>query len=58
MIDFFWLIPVFVILIIGAWVWRQVDWWNKGLAAQLVSHFTADASIILVTYFMVIEKVV
>jgi uncharacterized protein len=56
MINWFWLIPVFIILIIGAWVWRQVNRWNQGLATSVVSHITADASIILVIYFMAIRS--
>jgi membrane protease YdiL (CAAX protease family) len=56
MINFMWLIAVFVILIIGAWVWRQANRWNQGLAASIISHIAADASIILVIYFMLILK--
>jgi len=54
MINFIWLIAVFVILIMGSWVWRQANRWNKGLAASIISHIAADASIILVIYFMLI----
>jgi hypothetical protein len=51
-IDIIWLIAVFIVLILGAWFWRQVNRWNYGLTASIASHFAADASIIITIYFM------
>jgi hypothetical protein len=47
-----WVIVVFVVLCVGAWFWRQVNRWNRGLLASIISHFAADAGVILTIYFM------
>jgi hypothetical protein len=52
-IDPVWLIAVFVLLTAAAWLWRQVNRWNRGLAASTISHLTADISIMLVIYFKI-----
>jgi membrane protease YdiL (CAAX protease family) len=47
----FWLVAIFISLVAGAWLWRQANRINRGLTASLVSHFTADLSIILVIFY-------
>ena len=47
-----WLITVFAVLSLAAWFWRQADRWNKGLAASVISHLTADISVMLTIYFV------
>jgi hypothetical protein len=51
-IDPIWLITLFIVLSLGAWFWRQANRWNQGIAASVISHTIADASVILVIYFM------
>ena len=51
-INIIWLIAVFVILSLTAWLWRQANRLNQGLITSIVSHTIADISIILVIYFM------
>jgi membrane protease YdiL (CAAX protease family) len=54
-IDAIWLIPVFIVLSLGAWFWRQADKWNRGILASIVSHAAADISVILTIYFSAIR---
>jgi hypothetical protein len=51
-IDGIWLIIVFLVLSLVAWFWRQANRWTEGLTASIISHITADASVILTIYFM------
>jgi uncharacterized protein len=51
-ISAIWVLIVFVVLCLGAWFWRQVNHWNQGLLTSIVSHVTADASVIFTIYFM------
>ncbi len=54
LVSIFWLPVVFLVLFLGAWIWRQANRLNQGLLTSIVSHFTADTSIILVIYYMAV----
>jgi hypothetical protein len=54
-INVIWLITMFIVLLLGGWFWRQANRWNQTILASIVSHLTADASVILVIYFMTIR---
>jgi membrane protease YdiL (CAAX protease family) len=54
LIGVIWLPVVFLVLFLGAWIWRQADRLNQGLLPSIVSHFTADTSIILVIYYIAV----
>ncbi len=47
-----WLIVVFCGLTIGAWFWRQMNMLNGGLLASIISHITADITVILTIYYI------
>jgi hypothetical protein len=49
--NIIWLIAIFVVLSLTAWLWRQSNRMNKGLITSIVSHITADISVILAIYF-------
>jgi hypothetical protein len=51
-VDIVWLIAVFIVLSLSAWLWRQADRLNQGLITSIVSHAAADISVILTIYFM------
>jgi uncharacterized protein len=51
-----WLIILFIVLSLAAWLWRQADRWNKGISASVISHFAADTTIILVIYYFTISS--
>jgi len=46
-----WLIVLFVVLTAGAWLWRQMNRLNGGLLASVLSHFTADMTVMLVVLY-------
>lgn len=46
-----WLAAVFLGLIAGAWFWRQMNRYNEGLLASVVSHLAADITVILTIYY-------
>lgn len=50
-----WLFPVFAVLLLGAWFWRQANRWNQGILASVVSHIAADLSVMTVIYFMIMR---
>jgi hypothetical protein len=50
-----WLIAVFLILAAAAWTWRQSNRLGEGLLPSFASHLAADASIILVSFFLIIQ---
>jgi len=54
-IDVIWLVLVFIVLSLGAWYWRQANRWNHGILASTISHFAADASVMLIIYFMIVR---
>ena len=47
-----WLIAVFFVLTIGAWFWRQMNRLNGGLLASVISHITADVTVMLTIYYL------
>jgi hypothetical protein len=47
-----WLLGAFILLAAGAWLWRQLNRRNGGILASTFSHLAADASILLVVYYM------
>lgn len=47
-----WLIAVFFALAGGAWFWRQMNRLNRGLLTSVVSHMTADITIMLTIYYI------
>jgi membrane protease YdiL (CAAX protease family) len=50
-----WLSVIFLVLAAAAWVWRQSNRLGGGLLPSYVSHLTADISIILVSYFLILR---
>jgi uncharacterized protein len=52
MIGVIWSILAFLILILAAWFWRQINRLSQGLGSSIAGHFMADTSIMLVIYFM------
>jgi hypothetical protein len=51
-IEIIWLITVFLVLTFSAWYWRQINRLSEGLLPSIVSHLTADITVILTIYFM------
>lgn len=51
--DVMWLPLVFVLLISGAWLWRQVNRWNGGLLSSVASHAAADFAVMLGVFILV-----
>jgi len=47
-----WLLAVFFVLAAGAWFWRQMNRLNGGLLASVVSHVSADITVILTIYYL------
>ena len=45
-----WAILTLAVLVIAAWFWRQLARAGKGLMMPAISHFAADASIVLTVY--------
>ncbi len=50
-----WLIIVFLVLAAAAWAWRQSNRLGGGLLPSFASHLASDASIILVSFFLIIS---
>jgi membrane protease YdiL (CAAX protease family) len=48
-----WLSVIMLTLLGGAWLWRQVNRLGGGLMCSIVSHATADLSIMLVMFFLI-----
>jgi membrane protease YdiL (CAAX protease family) len=46
-----WLIALFAGLTAGAWFWRQMNRLNGGLLPSIISHFTADLTVMLVIFY-------
>jgi membrane protease YdiL (CAAX protease family) len=51
--DIIWLPVVFLLLISGAWLWRQVNRWNGGLLSSVASHGAADFAVMLALFMLV-----
>jgi len=56
-IETIWLIAVFFVLVVGAWFWRQANRVNGGLLASIISHTTADLSVMLTIYYLALKQV-
>jgi hypothetical protein len=52
LVEMIWLVIVFAFLTVGAWFWRQINKANGGMLASIISHTAADATIMLVIYFI------
>ncbi len=50
-----WLLVVFLLLSLSAWFWRQVNKFSEGLLPSVVSHVTADISVMLTIYLMTVH---
>ena len=50
-----WLIIVFLVLAAAAWAWRQFNRVGGGLLPSFASHLAADTSIMLVSFFLIIN---
>ena len=50
-----WLVVIFLVLAAAAWIWRLANRLGGGLMSSFISHLTADISIILVSYLLVIR---
>ncbi len=51
-LDWIWLIVAAVILTLAGWLWRQIRRQRKGLLLPVISHLSADASIMAVVYWL------
>ena len=51
-LEWYWLVLAFLILTLAAWFWRQLTKKYKGLLMPILSHMAADASIMIVVYFL------
>lgn len=47
-----WLVVAFLVLVFGAWLWRQADRLSQGLLPSAVSHLAADITIMLTVVFI------
>ena len=47
-----WLIVALLGLTAGGWFWRQMNRVNGGLLASVISHLTADTTVMLTVYYM------
>jgi hypothetical protein len=54
-IDVVWLVTMFVVLIVAAWAWRQLNRLSHGLLPSLLSHQAADITIILTIYLLAVR---
>jgi membrane protease YdiL (CAAX protease family) len=50
LLEWLWILVAFIILVIAAWLWRQLATRYKGLLLPVLSHMAADASIMLIVY--------
>ncbi len=51
-VEIIWLLAVFFALLFGAWFWRQTNRISHGLLSSLVSHFSADITVIITIYLL------
>lgn len=49
-----WLPVIFLLLLLVAWLWRRFNKTSGGLLPSVLSHFTADISIILAIYYIAV----
>ncbi len=51
-LDWIWILLAAVILTIAGWLWRQIRQQRQGLLLPVISHMSADASIMAVVYWL------
>jgi membrane protease YdiL (CAAX protease family) len=51
-VGIIWLVVVFLVLSGAAWYWRQISRVTDGLLTAILSHLTADLTVILAIYYM------
>lgn len=51
-LDWKWIALALVILTTAGWLWRQIRLRNNGLLLPVISHMSADASIMVVAYWL------
>lgn len=51
-LQWYWVLLAFFILLLAAWVWRQLAIRCKGLLVPVLSHMAADVSIMFVIYLL------
>ena len=51
-----WLPVIFLLLSLVAWLWRHVNKVSGGLLPSVLSHFTADISVILAIYWIAVYR--
>ncbi|MBN1368048.1 MAG: CPBP family intramembrane metalloprotease [Dehalococcoidales bacterium] len=54
-VEIIWLFAVFIILFFGAWFWRQSNRISRGLLSSLVSHITADITVICAIFYLTMK---
>lgn len=50
--DWIWIALAVFLLTVAGWLWRQLRTRNKGLLVPIVSHLSADASIMFVVFWL------
>lgn len=53
-LTWYWVLLSFIILILAAWLWRQLARKYKGLLIPMLSHMAADISIMFVVYLLIL----
>jgi len=56
-LDLVWIGLAMVILTLAGWLWRQIRRQRKGLLLPVVSHMSADTSIMAVVYWISVNKI-
>ena len=51
-LDWIWMALAVVLLTLAGWLWRQMRQRNGGLLLPVISHMAADASIMVVVYYI------
>lgn len=51
-LEWIWIALAFVVLTVAGWLWRQLKRERKGLLVPVISHLSADASIMFVVYIL------
>ncbi len=51
-LDWIWILLAAVILTLAGWLWRQMRQQRQGLLLPVISHMSADASIMAVVYWL------
>lgn len=54
-VSFAWVVLGFVVLLVGAWIWRTIARIHKGLALPWLTHFVADFGVMAAVYLLLIH---